>query len=417
MADKLIRFSGYQPKIFPYGSTILEENINRVQGISPDGTINYHEDYELGNTSKVGNTFLSSEVSCSLTQREYGALDFFRRIANVENSVNDITLSDFESSAFDIVAYYKDTDGDAFATAWYEKQRVAGFSVTISDPEAVTDRSFDFVGEDGKTLKGDMKYLIPVKYTCGISDVGEVEITLGASGDGFEDYPTPIEDPRNSDQYILRAVRIRAGAVTDLVVGTDISFDGVDTVTVTGCLASDIIKFYYGATTYISGQVPWTANTSDLPSISANSASIYLGTSQYLYRLQSVTITVNFTREDKKEVGNSEVVQRGVNKDEVTIELGRLLDRMTIEDILAGGSGSSMDLIDINELGNDFTLIVALYSDKKKQTFKMGYKATGLYPSGWKPGNVDVEAHVEAGDTLTGDNLTITSLIATLGIS
>jgi len=414
MADKLIQSeSGFMPKIFPYGSTVLEANIDRAQDLDPDGTLNYHEDKELGNPAKVANTFLSSEVGGRLTQREYGSLEFYRRLANVEDSVRDITLSDFESSAFDIVAYYKDTDGDAFGTAVYEKQRLAGFSVTISDPEAVTDRSFDFVGENAKTFVDSMKYLIPVKYTCLVGDIGTATISIGTTGDGFEDYPTPVEDPRNSDQYIIRAARIRGTAVSDLTVGTDISFDGVDEVEVTGCLEGDIIKFYYGAATYISGAIPWTANTSDLPSISAHSASIYLGTANYLYRLQDVTLDVRLTREDKKEIGNKEVVQRGVTKNEVTVTLGRLLDRVAIEDILAGGD---MDLIDINELGNDFTLIVALYDDSKKTTFKMGYKAATLYPSGWKPGSAAIETHVSAGNTLTGDDLTITDLIATLGL-
>lgn len=420
MADKLIHSqSGFKPKIMPRESTVLESNIDRAQSLDPDVTLNYHEDEELGRDGLVETTHMSNNIGCRLSTREYGSMELFRRLGNKANSVSTMTLADFESAAFDIVGYLQDTDGDAFGTVWYEEQRMAGFSINIPSPEDAIDRSFDFVGEKGKILKGVNKYLIPLVVTVDSDDAGSLDIVLG-SGD-YGNYPDPVVDPNNAGVYILKAYRIRAGVTTDLstnLAGNGYTYtDGTTTINVAAAEDGDVYKFYYSAGSYITGSTAWTANDSDLPSILGHSARVYLGTSNRLYRLQDCTVDVRLTRADNKEIGNKDVVQRGVDDKEVSVTIGRILQNYAIEDLLASGTDADDAIIDLESLSDGFTLIVALYSDYNQTTFKMGYKATGLYPSNIKPSTASVGAMVNAGDTLTGKALTITSDVSELGIS
>jgi hypothetical protein len=418
MADKLIHSqSGFKPKIMPRESTVLESNIDRAQNLDPDVTLNYQEVEELGREGLVSTVHMDNTVSCRLTQFEYGNIDLFRRLGNKSPAVDTLTLADFEGSAFDIAAYVQDTDGDAYGTVWYEEQRLAGFSINIPSPTDVIERSFDFAGEKGKLLKGDNKYLVAFTVTVGSDDAGSLDLVFGA-GD-LTNYPNPVLDPKNAGVYILKGYRIRAGVTTDL--GNNLAGNGytytvaTTTLNIADAQDGDVYKFYYSAGSYITGTSAWTANDSDLPCILGHSARVYLGTANRLYRLQDCNIDVRLTRADYKEIGNKNVVQRGVDDKEVSVTLGRILQDYTIEDLMS--TGADDDIIDLEDLGNGFTLIVALYSDETHTTFKMGYKATGLYPSNLKPSTAAVGAMVNAGDTLTGKALTITSDLSELGIS
>lgn len=411
--------SGFKPKIMPRESSVLSANIDRAQSLDPDVTLNYHEDEELGREGLVATTHMSNEVGCRLTTREYGSIELYRRLANKEDTVNTITLADFDSSAFDILGYLQDTDGTAFGTVWYGEQRISGFSISIPNPEGAIDRNFDFVGEKAKILKGANKYLVPLSVVVDSSNAGSLDVVFG-TGD-YTNYPAPVVDPNNANVYILRGYRIRAGVTTDL--GTNLAGNGYTYTSATTTLNiaeaeyGDIYKFCYSAGEYITGSQPWTDNDTDLPSILGHSARVYLGTSNRLYRLQDCNIDVRLERADYKEIGNKDVVQRGTDDKEVSVTLGRILEDFKIEDLLSSGTDFDDSIIDLESMGDGFTLIVALYSDSTHSTFKMGYKATGLYPSNIRPSSASVNSMVNAGDTLTGKALTITNDLSELGLS
>ena len=389
--------SEYKPRVVPVMGAGDWNEIDRVQSIDKTGTINTIRVEEVGNPDVVGQIKQPPTIAYRMTQNEYGSLDFYKKLANV-NTGNIIVPNDFKSSAFDICSYLFE-DSTFEGTIWIPKLRVAGFSITIGDPNSLIERSFDFVGEDWITWQGTNKYLIYKSDTVESGEAGNFDITVSD--------PSAVEDPKVSGTYILRVVRIRSSVATELEAGagTDQYSYSAPTLTVNDCEVGDIVKYWYTASSYIGGETPFVPNTSDLPGIHANSASIYLASGNYVYRLQSVTIDNRFDREDLFEIGNSEIVQRGIRNKTVTITLGRILETFTIEEILAG-EVTGFGKLDIREFGTDLELKVKLFSDKTKATFKIGYFANKLTPSEIR-GGAGVDTHVEAGDTLTGEYLSI----------
>jgi hypothetical protein len=342
-----------------------------------------------------------------LKQLEYGNLEFFNKITNDTDTA--LTLNDFKTSAFDIAGYKTDDNGTFLGTILYPKQRVSGFSLNIGDPDSLIERGFTTVGEDNIIFSDNNKYLIELETTA--SGAGH-QIVIGSGG--FSTYPDPVALPDESGaKYFIRALRVRSGVTTELTEGTDYTFATLTgLITIAASAASDLFKFYYTATTYISGADPFTNNDSDLAGIKADCVSIYLQTSNYVYRLQSVAVDVSFDRQDIKEIGNSEVVSRGVREKTVKITLGRILENYTIEQILRGAT-SGYGQYDVREFQDDIKLTITIYSSSAKTTFKMGYSFTDLSPTN-KDEGVPTKDYVTSGNTLEGESCTISSVEGSL---
>jgi hypothetical protein len=204
-------------------------------------------------------------------------------------------------------------------------------------------------------------------------------------------------------------VRVRAGVASELTSGWSYS---APTLTVEDCLADDVIKYWYTASSYISGESPFVVNDSDLPAIHAASASIYLETGNYIYRLQSVSAQVTLTRQDTNEIGNEDVVQRGVSDKSVTITLDRNLEDLVMEELIAGQS-TNYGKLDIRKFGDNYTLRIKLYSNNDKTSFKLGYKFANLAPSEIR-GGANIKAYTTQGNSLTGKNCVISNVEATI---
>ena len=147
-----------QPRIFPANSARAPEQINRAQDISGDLTLTQEKLYEIGRDGKMGVRKETPSLAYSMTQYEYGSMEFWYALANVEDPAsgaldNSIDLDDIKSTTFDITAYMTDDDNTFRGTMWFPKLRVNGFSLNIGDPDAVVERSFDLVGEDFKKMK------------------------------------------------------------------------------------------------------------------------------------------------------------------------------------------------------------------------------------------------------------------------
>ena len=287
---------------------------------------------------------------------------------------------------------------------------MSGFSVYVSDPTALIERNFDFEGEQYHILQGDNKYFVEIVDTAGSGEVagGTYTYTL--------DDPAPVEDPDNSGTYIFRVTRVRGTTTTDDADLTYTYDSGTGEISISSAQVGDIYKISYSATSYITGEDPFTANDTDLYGVRAHSAVLYLGTSNRLYKVQSATVDVRFDREDIREIGNEDAVARGTRNKTVTVTLGKLLDSdLTIEEVLRGES-SGYGKIDMDELSNDLTFICAIYSDSGHGTFKWGFMCETLAPTEIRPGTGAVDTHVDSGVTLAGEDMTLTSLAATLGL-
>ncbi len=399
----MIHSSYFKPRIFPINGNTTPDEIDRLQDMSGSTNLKREKVHEIGRDGLVGWKTGIPEVSLTLKQMEYGSLTFWNKLANKDSANTSINLNDFKTSIFDIAGYSTDDNGTFLSTVWFPKMRLAGFGLNIGDPDAFVERTFNLVGEDEIIWSDNNKYLI---YLTSTATGTNHQVVIGSGG--FATYPDPVADPDSSGAtYIVRVVRYRGTTTTELTVTTDYTYNsGTTVLTIPSSLNGDIYKVWYTATTYISGTDPFVVNDSDLSSISADSVSIYLQTSNYVYRLQNVGIDVNFDRQDVKEIGNSEVVQRGIRENTARITLGRFLESYTIEQILRGASSTTYGKYNVRNFQDDITLVVKIYSDRNKGTFKMGYKFTSLAPITTDNG-IPTKDYVKRGAVLQCDNCTI----------
>lgn len=374
----MIHTSDVKPNVFPHGGTGTKSEIDRLQDLSASIALNRTKIKEVGTDGTIGWKESTPNVSLTLRQLEYGNIEFYNKLANKADNNTIVNFTDFKTSYSDIACYKtEESSGDFLSTVWYPKTRVSGFSLSIGDPEASLERNFSLVGEDEITLQGNNQYLIYIDKTIESGEAGTVNIVIG-SGD-YANYPDPVEDPDVSGSYILRVVRVRAGVISDLVEGTGYSYtSGTTTIALSDTLAGDVYRIWYSAATYIVGALPFVTNTTDEVEISADCCSIYLATSNYVYRLQSVSLDVSLDRTDYKEIGNKEIVLRGARDITANVTLGRFLESYTVEEILRGVS-SNYGKIDVREFPTTGTdLIIKIFSDNTKSNFLLGYKVTGL---------------------------------------
>ena len=409
----MIHSSKYQPRVFPITGIDDDAEIDRAQAIDPTIALNREKVEEIGRDGIVGYLAKSPTTGYRLTQYEYGNIEFWQKLINDESKGDTgedaIDLNDFKTAYFDICAFLTDNDDTFVGTMLYPSLRTAGFSITIGDPQAIIERSFEFVGETAKQLRGDNKYWIYVKKTVATGE-------LSTADDYDVDLSTraPAEDPNTADKYMQRIIRVRSGSSVELTASEYSYVASSTTLTITDAQVGDVYKIFYTSAT-----VPATIfalNDSDPAGIIADSAEIYLyvpasaeqaGSSDYVYRLQSITLDVSFDREDLREIGNSEVVQRGVRDKTVTVTLGRILEELTVEEVLSGQS-SSHGIIDFSKLSDSIALLVKIYEDNTKTTFKYGFYASGLTATEIRDG-IGTNAHVTRDNTLEGEILKISA--------
>ena len=389
-----------KPRDFAWNNDRDPEQIDRLQNISGDLTLNREQVHEIGRVGRLGYKKSTPSFAYSATQFEYGNMDFFYALANKENpasgAAHDVDLDDLVETQMDIAAFLTDDNATFRGSIWFPGLRVNGFSINIGDPEATIERSFDLVGEDYKMIDGN--YFAYQKATAaGASTV----IVLN---------PAAVEIA--SGDYIFRVLRVRSAVVSELVETTDWTFvSGTNTLTVTGGVAGDVIKVYYvSATAYTT---TWTDNDVDPDLLLAEYAEIRLkvGTDTRIYRLQSVGIDVAFDRADYREIGNSAIVQRGVNNKTVTVALSRFAENFALEDILA--ADTTYPVINPADFSEAIQMQVLIYGEKAHTNFKIGYLITGLSPT--TVGTTqDVEAYGQRTCNLESDNLKISDTLSEL---
>lgn len=411
----MIHASKYKPRIFPILGDVTDAEIDRAQSIDPTISLNREKVEEIGREGVVGYLKKSPTIGYRLTQLENGSIEFWQKLVNTSTlgavGQTEIDINDFKTTYFDIVAYLTDDDGTFKGTVQYPSLRTSGFSITIGDPQAMIERSFDFVGENALTWQGDNKYFIYNRHEAGSASDNVIDLSGKA----------PAEDPDETGKYIQRVVRVRSGVSTVLTETTDYSYsDSTKELTIVSIQTSDVIKSYYTSATAPDTQ--FTLNDTDPSALLGDSVSIYLyipgsgkpSSSDYIYRLQNVTLDVRFDREDIREVGNKDVVARGIRNSTVTVTLGRFLEQFTIEEVLRGVA-TDYGKIDVEKLTDQATLIIKVFEDNTKSTFKYGFKASGLSATELR-GGASVNEYTRKENTLEGESLIITADSTVLGI-
>lgn len=416
----LINASGYDPIVFPINGDVEPAQIDRAQSIDPSTSLNKEEVNEIGrDDALVGFVKGTPAVSYSMTQYEYGNMEFWKKLANKADSVQTIDLSDFRTPTFDICAYLTDDDDAVVGSLVYPKLRTSGFSLSIGDPDAIVERSFDLVGEEAQIFKGNNKYWVQEKHTA--SGPGDTSIDLSARAP--EQLPDQASAGTEEEQYIFRVTHydVSAGTTVELTETTDYTYsDTTKTLSIVKTIdTGDIIKVYY--TSASAPALLWTPNDSDSIATRADSVSIYLyipgsgkpASDDYLYKVQSITLDVTFDREDLKEIGNKEVVQRAVNDQTVTATIGRLVEQFTIEEVLRG-EGDGYEQIDVSRLTDSASIIIQFFEDSTKGTFKYGMIAENMSPTDINT-SIEVLSNTNAETVLEGKALKITEDNSVLG--
>jgi hypothetical protein len=408
----MIHTSNFELSVYPFNGDIAPAQIDRLQDLTATPTSNREKIREVGRDGIVDWRQRIPSTTVTARQLEYGTLNFWRKVANVSDNETSIDLNDFKTSMIDIVGYKTNDSGTFLGSVWYPKLRTSGFGINIGDTQANIERNFSFIGEDEIVLQGDNKYFNYKRGTVSGSGVQTVTI----------ENPTPVADPDNSGQYLFRVLRVIAdGTTTELTYssvqptsGSDTYTYSAGTLTVYASAATDIYKVYYSAGAYMTGLTPFTNNDTDAATLVAENASIYLYVSanNYVYRLQSVAIDVSFDRSDYYEIGNKEVVQRGVNDKTVRVTLGRILEAYTVEEVLRG-KAAGYGKLSIREYTDNTTLRVKLFGNSAKTSFNIGYKVTGLAPTSFDA-SVPLNAYSQRNVTLESDNLTISNSSATI---
>ncbi len=405
----MIHSSAYDPRVYPYrGNTVAAAQIDRVQEITASITLNRTKIEEVGREGLVDWRRAIPGISLTVRQLEYGTIEFWQKLANTEASDTKIDWTDYKISQADIAAYETDDSGTFKSTTWYASLRMASFSLSIGDPEALIERNFTLVGEDEVTLQGTNKYLIYLQDESPSGSSHTIIIGMGV----FANYPAPIADPDESGSsvFILKVVKVTsANVTTTLALTTDYTYNsGTTTITIPGSANGDTFKVWYSAGTYITGSNPFTNNDTDAAGLTAEMCSIYLSTTNYLFRLQNVSIDVTFDRNDIREIGSDQIVARGVRDINTRIVVGRLLEQWTIEEILRGVA-TDYPKIDIRKFIDEINLIIKIYSDETKGTFLLGYAFTDLAPTGLDNG-APVNDYITRGTTLEGEQGFVTTV-------
>jgi hypothetical protein len=378
MANEIRHASATKPRVYPWNGSTQPIDIDRVQAIS--GGVNQPQElvYEIGRLDKVCTDLKILEEKCSLTQLEYGEVDFYLALANkAALPSGGLQLSDFDDALVDIISVGKDKFGGTMEqTLWLPKLSLNSLAFNIANADARIERTFDLGGDFFKILKNSNKIYMQKIYTVP-SGYAAAPYAIVISD------PAPVLDPNVASKYIQRVLRVRSGVTTELELTTDYTWtNGTTTLSVLLATSGDILKVVYTASSFGTAGDYTSLNDADLCYINADSVKVTLqsgsGTEIELDRLTSLNVTATLNRISEAVIGLSEKLLKNVQTYDVKVALNGRVKDATIEEVLMGQAGNNWGIIDPNEFKTDLVLRVYVYEDSTKSTFKLGYKVTGL---------------------------------------
>ena len=400
--------SATKPRIIPWLNATQPMDIDRVQAFS--GGVNQPSElvYELGRKDKVCTDLKILEESCTLTQLEYGEIDFYLALANkAALPSGGLQLSDFDDALMDVISVGKDKFGGTMEqTLWLPKLSLNAMTFNIANADARIERTFDLGGDFFKILKTTNKIYIQkiVTVPSGYS-AAPYAISLAD--------PVPAVDPNVSGKYIQRILRVRGSTTTELELTTDYTFSAPSALSVLLATSGDILKIVYTAASFGTGGDYTSLNDADLCYINADSVKVTLqsgvGTEVELDRLTGFNINASLKRISEGVIGLQEKLLKNVESYDVKVALNGRVKDAKIEDVLMGQAGNNWGIIDPSEFKTDVVCRVYVYEDATKTTFKMGYKVTGLAFTDTKE-DVNANAFWTEGVNLSSDNLLISNV-------
>jgi hypothetical protein len=410
--------------IYPVNGLGGAASIARAQAIDPTVATNFQIIKEIGSVNTVGFVRKIPKVGYRMTQTEYGNFGFWQQITNKASSVTTLTQEDFKTTAFDLVSLATDDNGTVLGTLLYPFMRTTGFSLHIGNPDATIERTFAFDGEKAIYWQTPNTYYTMDVFICGTA-TDDIKVLANVPVSD-PDIAAEYVSPSDALLYIYRVVHITAstGVATILTADVDYSFvHTTKTLTLIASVASgDTVKVFYTTSTKPTAET-WSQDLASAAGINATSASIFLyvpgsgetANQNFVYRLQSIALDVAQTRADQKQIGTRDVIQLGVDVTKVTVKLGRIMEKLTVENVLRG-AGAGYPKIDVENLGTNMSVMAYIYSDDFKQTFLYGFKMPKLAPADIAQG-VSVNAYVKADVTLFGEMITISNDVTQLGFT
>lgn len=404
--EKIRHSSAYKPRLYPYDGDVAPLDIDRCQGVRASWTRPNDPLYEHGRKLEMARDWKIPDVTVSVTQLEYGEMDFWRKLANKTDAVTKIELSDFDDSKVDLVTVEDEKHGGSLIMCKHRPRlSVAGITINVPDPDSRLERIVDLAGDKNLTWRENNKCFIYKKFT------------YTSPGDEVLDCsdPTPVKNPDNNAE-IWRVLRVRGTATTKLELDDDYSVNsGADSVTISSPQSGDIYKVYYTASTWGTAGKPTAQNDSDDYQITPEQCDFLLvdtrsgGTEHKVHKLTSASMAATFARRMEGELGSDEKVLRDVSSRAVTVSLGSFVTDGSFDELMRGKAGNDYGLIDVEKFIETIKFVVKIYTDKNKTTFKMGYMVENLkYPSGG--GDAPVNDLLSKDVTLEADNLTISSV-------
>lgn len=372
MANEIRHASATKPRVYPWNGDSVAQDIDRVQSFSGGVTQPSENVYEIGRLNKICTDLKILEESCSLTQLEYGEIDFYLALANqLTEPSGGLELSDFNDSKVDIISVGKDKfAGTMEQTVWLPKLSLNSFAVNIANADSRVERTFDLGGDFFKILKNNNKIYMQKTYTVP-SGYSAAPYAITVSD------PVPVQDP-NSLVYIERILRIRSGVTTELTLTTDYTFSAPSSLSILLATSGDIYKVTYTASSFGTSGDYTSLNDSDLCYINADSVTVSLqsgaGTEVELDRLTGFNLTATLNRISEGVIGLREKLLKEVESYDVKVALNGRVKDAKIEEVLMGQAGNSWGIIDPDEFKTDLIIRVKIYENSTKTTFKLGYK-------------------------------------------
>lgn len=407
MANEIRHASATKPRVYPWNGDTQPIDIDRVQAIS--GGVNQPQElvYEIGRLDKVCTDLKILEEKCTLTQLEYGEIDFYLALANkAATPSGGLQLSDFDDSLVDIISVGKDKfNGTMEQTLWLPKLSVNSLTFNVANADARIERSVDLGGDFFRILKDANKIFMQKIYTVP-SGYAAAPYAIVISD------PAPVVNPNVASKYIERVLRVRSGVTTELELTTDYTWtNGTTTLSVLSATTGDIIKVAYTTGSFGTGGDYTSLNDVDLCYINADSVTVTLesaaqGVEVELDRLTSLNITATLNRISEGVIGLREKLLKNVQNYDVKVALNGRVKDATIEEALMGQVGNNFGILDPDFYKTDLVLRVKVYEDSTKTTFKLGYKVTGLAFSDTTQ-DANANDFWSNGINLTSDNMLI----------
>jgi hypothetical protein len=408
MARLIRHASEVKPISIPVVNAVAPINWDNVQTFSPATSQPKEDIYQLGQATKIATAKQILEATLSMTQLEHGEIKEFLQLAgkSVEPGAG-ISITDFNSTLTDFVLPGKETfEGDLEQTLWMQKMVLDSFGLSLNAEERI-ERSYEFSGSNAKILRYDNVALIFKSDTAGSGVSGSYVITLTD--------PAPVENPNVADMFILQLYRIRAGVATRLVDGVDYSYLATN-LTITDADEADDYRIWYSASTYGSASDMQVARASINPYIVANNVTVDIddgvNSLVVLDKLTTMSLTASLNRIDEGVIGSSEKILKEVQSYEVSLSVTSFVKLSEIEEVFMQQAGQDWGIIDFS-LFEDVDVAVKIYDEATKETFKIGYKMTGLEFSD-NSESYNANEFGEVTLNMSTDNLVISTNIANM---